>query len=456
MLRNSNFNAYRPRRVFATIALVFATLLASVGVAAPANASIQNFYVGDLEFRLVESNAVVTDYRGDGGGPVEIPSTANGHPVTAIDDQAFEETGITSVTIPSSVTNIGQYAFSRNPITSVTIPNTVTNIGRYAFYLNRLTSVTIPSSVIEIAEGAFQGNQLTSVSIPSSVTTIGSGAFDSNQLTRLTIPASVTSLDFKSFGNNPLVWVKFEGNAPESGAPPFFNYQLTFGLCDVRINAGATGWDSAFHGLPVKLPTDPVCKKPAVPAIRSLVLTKSGTVKIELANKQNIGNADFAVYQYTTNGGTSWDYIPSSFPTQSGPSELPVPSSGPLVIEGLTLGTAVSLKIRAVNCKGFGIPSKARTIKPRVLATAPIITHITSGSGTALVEFDAPVDNGGAKITRYGYSINNGPVINAGAVSGSLTIKGLKNGGTYSIQIRALNAAGWGPVSNSETASPRR
>ncbi|NCA74193.1 MAG: hypothetical protein EOM93_05060, partial [Gammaproteobacteria bacterium] len=49
---------------------------------------------------------------------------------------AFSDcTGLTSVTIPSSVTYIGQSAFEGcTGLTSVTIPESVTEIGHYAFY----------------------------------------------------------------------------------------------------------------------------------------------------------------------------------------------------------------------------------------------------------------------------------------------------------------------------------
>ena len=88
--------------------------------------------------------------------------------------------GLTSVTIPSSVTEIGPFAFSDcRSLTSVTIPSSITKIGDNAFSgCSGLTSVTIPSSVTEIGSSAFSDCRgLTSVTVPSSVTKIGDNAF---------------------------------------------------------------------------------------------------------------------------------------------------------------------------------------------------------------------------------------------------------------------------------------
>ena len=88
--------------------------------------------------------------------------------------------GLTSLTIPSSVTSIGESAFSGcSGLTSLTIPSSVTSIGESAFSgCSGLTSFTIPSSVTSIGESVFFGcSGLTSFTIPSSVTSIGWGAF---------------------------------------------------------------------------------------------------------------------------------------------------------------------------------------------------------------------------------------------------------------------------------------
>ena len=130
---------------------------------------------------------------------ITIPSS-----VTSLGDHCFDGcSGLTSITIPSSVTSLGNYCFSGcSGLTSITIPSSVTSLGDRCFsYCNGLTSITIPSSVTSLGDGCFSYcSGLTSITIPSSVTSLGQSCFSNcSGLTSITIPSSVTSLGQSCF-----------------------------------------------------------------------------------------------------------------------------------------------------------------------------------------------------------------------------------------------------------------
>lgn len=154
-----------------------------------------------------------------------------------IGKEAFKDTNISEVFIPSSVTDIGEKALETGNIkkinvdennqyyTSVdgvlfnksiteivdypncaesdfySVPQSVSSIGEYAFYGNHtsLKTIIIPDTVTEIENGAFMDfYSLEYIYIPDSVIKIGDDAFNGcSQLTSISIPYSV-----KEIGNN--------------------------------------------------------------------------------------------------------------------------------------------------------------------------------------------------------------------------------------------------------------
>ncbi len=77
------------------------------------------------------------------------------------------------------VTAIGKEAFKNTAVAKITIPSTVTEIGESAFCeCVYLTNVSLPNSVVSVGAGAFQGCiSLVSASIGSGVNSIGKSVF---------------------------------------------------------------------------------------------------------------------------------------------------------------------------------------------------------------------------------------------------------------------------------------
>ena len=123
------------------------------------------------------------DYSGD---IIIIPEKVKGNDgveyvVTTLGASCFKGfSGLTSITIPSSVTSLGKDCFSGcSGLTSINIPSSVTSLGGYCFLDCRgLTSITIPSSVTSLGDFCFAYcSGLTSITIPSSVTSLGVSCF---------------------------------------------------------------------------------------------------------------------------------------------------------------------------------------------------------------------------------------------------------------------------------------
>jgi len=122
---------------------------------------------------------------------------------TQIGTDAFNGSGITSVTIPDTVTSIGNQAFKWcSKLTSITLPTSLTTIGQGVFYnCTGLTSITLPEGITTIGWQAFRGcTGLTSITLPDSLTNTGQEAFRGcTGLTSITIPSRVTSIGVMAF-----------------------------------------------------------------------------------------------------------------------------------------------------------------------------------------------------------------------------------------------------------------
>lgn len=86
-----------------------------------------------FSYSVEDGCVTIHEYLG-GARAVVLPSTVNGYPVTAIADNAFKNSSVTSVVIPSTVKSIGWFAFyGCLSLTSVTVPASVDMIHYAAF-----------------------------------------------------------------------------------------------------------------------------------------------------------------------------------------------------------------------------------------------------------------------------------------------------------------------------------
>ena len=183
------------KRIFIIIIAILLPLLASAT------------YINGINYDLDSSTKTATVIQGSYSDNINIYSqvTYSGvtYTVTSIGKDAFSNSDITSVTIPSTVTFINKRAFGGcTKLTSVSIPNSVTEIAAAAFYgSTALKNIVLPSGLKKIDENLFWGcTSLTSVTIPAGVTSIGEEAFrECLALPSIIIPSSVTEIGERAF-----------------------------------------------------------------------------------------------------------------------------------------------------------------------------------------------------------------------------------------------------------------
>ena len=132
-------------------------------------------------------------------------------------------------------------------------------------------------------------------------------------------------------------------------------------------------------------------------------------------------------------------------------------------LTGLTAGTNYVLRIRALNEKGAGTPSDPFVFRSGAVlrASAPVFPSATPVSGSTVeLAWREPVDTGGGAISHYEIRVvfpDNTIAPFAATDDASLTwrVRGLADGMNYGFQVRAVNDAGPGPVSESVSAVVR-
>ena len=186
----------------------------------------------DFEFTPDNTAVIVKHYRG-AAADVTIPSRYKGKPVTAINNAAFPNSAVTSVTIPDSITSIPDAAFYNcGNLETIHIPVSVTFIGSYAFDdCPNLMTVTYPGSKTQwdaIAKGSNNDvleNNLICAKLEATFTADGTTLAPAQTIDRggkFTEPAAPSKENhtFAGWYNSD---EKFDFNADTTSAPNVLN-----------------------------------------------------------------------------------------------------------------------------------------------------------------------------------------------------------------------------------------
>ena len=232
-------------------------------------------------------------------------------------------------------------------------------------------------------------------------------------------------------------WTDISNSAP--GEANATSYAVTGLTNDVVYTFQLRGLNSSGHSLA----SDRLDATPkAVPYAPTNLSAAGGNGQVALS-WDDPEDDTITGYKYSTDGGTTFAEIGGSGATTT-----------TYTVTGLTNGVTHTLALRAVNDLGNGAPS---TVSALMAPVAPANLSAAPGDGKVALSW---ADPGNATITKYQYSTAGGANFSdfdggSNSATTAYTVTGLTNYQEYSFQIRAVNASGEGPASNSASATPR-
>src|SRR5664280_2847611 len=165
-----------------------------------------------------------------------------------------------------------------------------------------------------------------------------------------------------------------------------------------------------------------------VPGAPTIGTATKGNAQASVTFTAPASNGGSAITAYTVTSNTGGFFA-------TGPAS-------PLIVTGLTNGTAYTFTVIATNANGNSLPSSAsNSVIPSTVPSAPTIGTATEGNAQVKVTFTASGSNGGSAITAYTVTSNTGGFF-ATVPTSPLTVTGLTNGTAYTFTVIATNANG--------------
>ena len=150
-----------------------------------------------------EGDYTLQSYPAGREGAYTIPSSVHDKKIDQIWTSGFEgASGLTGISIPSSIGRLGTAAFEGTGLTNVVIPDTVQQVDPAVFQnCTKLVSVKLPAGLAEIDQYMFANCiSLQHVDMPDSITKINIYAFHNcTSLTSLALPKNLSSLSVGCF-----------------------------------------------------------------------------------------------------------------------------------------------------------------------------------------------------------------------------------------------------------------
>jgi hypothetical protein len=384
---------------------------------------------------------------------VNFPATG----LRTIDQGAFKNLGLTSVSIPATVETVGIYSFMNNPITTVYVAGTgpgfhATALLDSAFKCMPLVcpnnpgiALTLGSGKIQIGQNFGTGTVFSSVDWGTGITSIGSRAFYNVAAGSWAplFPRTITEFGAQAFEGTGIKTIRF-GTATTHSVTSIATTAFDTSINSVQY-CGSTGTvlsnyiNSRFTSKTIW------CSEvvPNAPINLTATAGASGQVQLNWSKgaARNEAPTDGFDIRHSSDGGSTWSAL--------------IPAAGSatsLLIPNLSNGTSYTFQIRAKNLFGQSVYSANALATPLGTQINPTFGPSTStavGFTVNLINYDA----------SYTYSVpqftSGSGTITVGTVTGSImpiTVTGMSPGAIATISIdnqKTGFASGNGVVSGS-------
>ncbi|HVG08307.1 MAG TPA: fibronectin type III domain-containing protein [Thermoanaerobaculia bacterium] len=391
----------------------------------------------------------VTAANAQGDGPASAPSGAvmpYGHPAAPGAIEATRGNGTAQVSWQAPASDNGRsisgYTVTAEPggltaaVPAAETSRVVTGLANGTAYTFQVTAINLAGS----GPASASSSEVTPATVPDIVIGVQAAGSDATATVTWTPPASDGGSSITGYS----VYTYPGGQRMDVGAAAV---QATVtGLTNGKIYRFSVRAANALGRGPESIPSNDVIPAGLPGAPTGVLAVFNGAASVQVSWLAPASNGGTAITGYTVTS------------TPAGTTVTAAAGAGAATVSGLTLGTAYTFRVTAINRVGSGPASQpSNSLIAATFPGAPTNVTAADENQSAYVTWTAPADNGFNAISQYRITtepFTNTTFVNSGSQTWALVF-GLANGTQYKFFVRAVNAVGEGPNSApSNTVTP--